>query len=120
MRRVTMKENGIDVPPPVLKSAPPWKTLKQFGGSLTIEEFRDSNKEWVINPQNYISNPINVHQANRTITIPKQTWDENKKIIKETPSTTNQLKIKRSKPKASVPGFGDIGSTLGIKVVVKD
>ena len=120
MRRVTMKEQGIETRCAALKSAPTWKTLKQFGGTLTIEEFRDSDKEWVINPHNYISNPINVIQSNRKITEPKQTWDQNKKIIKETQSTTNQLKIKRSKPKTNVPGFSDIGSTLGIKVVVKD
>ena len=120
MRRMTMKEQGVTVPPTLLKSAPSWKTLKQFGGTLTIEEFRDSDKEWVINPHNYISDPINVHQANRKIVEPKQTWDQNKQIISGTQSTTNQLKIKRSKPKASIPGFGDISSTLGIKVIVKD
>lgn len=119
-RREIMKEKGIaykDIPR--FKSAPSWKTLKEFGGKLTYEEFRSTEDEWIMHPDNVIINPVNITKKNRTITQ-DVTWKEKQDLIHNSVKTTEQLKIKRSNPRKNVSGFGDITSKLGIKKSTKE
>ena len=120
MRRQALKANGTEYKDiPLFKSAPSWKSLQEFGGSLSIDEFRSDKEEWVVQPKNYIHNPVVT--VKKHIPISKNTsWSDKKKLITEVSKSTEQLKIKRSKPRTIVSGFSDIGSKLGIKVVVKD
>ena len=118
MRRMTLKEDGInpkDIIP--LKKAPTWKALKEFGGSLTIEEFRDSDKEWILIPKNYMFEPVNIQVKKREITERPTTWKENKQLISEATKSNDQLKIKRTKPRTNVSGFGNIITSLGGKKI---
>ncbi|MFO0089458.1 MAG: hypothetical protein ACK518_01350 [bacterium] len=46
--------------------APSWKLLKEYGGILTIEEFRDSFQKLVYLDKNYIFNrPLRIHPVGR-------------------------------------------------------
>ena len=120
MRRKSFKDKGIEPKDiPKFKSAPTWKTLKQFGGTITYEEFRSDDEEWVIQPTGFIFNAPNVLKRRQHI-AEKSTWKEKQELISKSTKSSEQLKIKRSKPRTTATGFGDISSTLGIKVIVKD
>ena len=120
MRKHAFLKKGVEfkkIPP--FKSAPSWKTLKQYGGTLDIEEFRSDTTEWVIDQPGYLHNAPTVSKRRQRI-VEKSSWKDKKELIEKASNPTEQLKIKRSKPRAPTTGFGDIGSSLGIKVVVKD
>jgi len=120
MRRQSFKDKGVatkDIPR--FKSAPSWKTLKQFGGTLAYEEFRTDDEDWVIQDPGFIFNAPNVMKRRQHI-AEKTTWKEKQELIHKSTKSSEQLKIKRSKPRTTATGFGDISSTLGIKVIVKE
>lgn len=120
MRKKMYHDKGIEPKDiPKIKSAPSWKTLKQFGGTLTIEEFRSDTEEWVIQDPGFLIVPPDVVKRRKHITE-KTTWKEKQELIQQSTKSSEQLKIKRSKPRTTATGFGDISSTLGIKVIVKD
>jgi hypothetical protein len=120
MRKLAFIKKGINFKDiPKLNPAPTWKTLKQFGGTLTIEEFRSSKDEWVIEDPCYIFNPPDVTKRKKYVKE-ETTWKEKQELINNSTNSSEQLKIKRSKPRVTATGFSDISSTLGIKVIVKD
>ena len=112
LRSKAMREKGVDIPKFI--SAPSWKLLDIFGGSLTYEQFRSDKEEWVVQPKNIIFDHIVPKKKHQPLSM-KKSWKENEKIIADTYQPTEQMKIKRSKPRVSVPGFGDIGNKLGLK-----
>jgi hypothetical protein len=117
LRRLTLKDKDKEVT--LLKKAPSWKLLDIFGGPLTYEQFRSDKEEWILSPKNIIDSPAIGRKKHQPISQ-KRTWKETEKVIASSHQKTDQLKIKRSNPRANVSGFGDISSKLGLKKSTKD
>ena len=90
----------------VIKPAPSWKILKDNGGSITIDEFRE----------NFISNKIDYLYirppfVSRISYVEKVPINEITEVIK-----TNDLLLKRSKPLNS--SKYSLESTIGLKKII--
>ena len=86
-----------------IKPAPSWKVLKDFGGNLSIEQFRNS---LILNDTNYtyLKPPI-ISQYSQ---IERKTKKLNKKIKED------HLVLKRSKPLKSTKY--SLQSTMGLRM----
>ena len=104
---------------PPLKSAPTWKLLKQFGGTLTYDEFRSDIHEWIIEDPGFTFSTPSIIKRRKHVKD-KSSWKDKQELINNSSKSSEQLKIKRSKPRTNTTGFGDISSTLGIKIIVKE
>jgi hypothetical protein len=93
----------------IIKPAPSWKILKEFGGSIDIEEFRfnltSNDMEY-----NYIKPPI-ISRISYVEKIPLK--KENDETIK-----TDELVLKRSKPLKS--SKFSLESIMGLKKIVNN
>ena len=80
-----------------IKAAPDWKTLKEFGGNLTIEEFR---KNSIVNTSEYtllhppMETRVNTFERNYKISDSKKNNSMYQKLLDD----SDELVLKRSKP----------------------
>ena len=85
----------------VLRCAPSQKCLKQFGGTITIEEYRSKNNRNVvcIMPENIHHLTRIVEPIEKTVTTPSSSELKNKlDSINNSTGHNEPLKLKRNKP----------------------
>jgi hypothetical protein len=94
-----------------VKPAPNRFVLKEFGGDMTIEEFRENQTRDVDEPKKIESAPV----INRVVPIISNTkrMDE----IKNASSSNNALKLKRTKPLKR--SHNNLESALGLIITPK-
>jgi hypothetical protein len=94
-----------------IKPAPYKYRLKEFGGDLTIEEFRKNNTVDVVKPKEIPTQPV----VDKLIPIISNTkkMDE----IKNSTSNNNALKLKRTKPLKRT--HNNLESALGLIITPK-
>lgn len=103
-----------------LKAAPKRQSLKVFGGSMTIEEFRSCDDPPHIQMPNEVYFLIKPPSANHEIvavsSAPRTT--SSMKTIENSKTTNDQFKLKRSKPLARENSA--LEKALGIQRVKKE
>lgn len=94
-----------------VKPAPSRYVLKEFGGDMTIEEFRENQTRDVTEPKKVETTPV----INNTVPIISDTkrMDE----IKNATSSNNALKLKRTKPLKR--SHNNLESALGLIITPK-
>jgi hypothetical protein len=94
-----------------VKPAPNRFMLKEFGGDMTIEEFRENQTRDVDEPKKVETTPV----INNTVPVISDTkrMDE----IKNATSSNNALKLKRTKPLKR--SHNNLESALGLIITPK-
>jgi uncharacterized NAD-dependent epimerase/dehydratase family protein len=94
-----------------VKPAPNRFALKEFGGDMTIEQFRENQTRDIEEPKKIESTPV----INKVIPIISNTkrMDE----IKNASSSNNALKLKRNKPLQR--SHNNLESALGLIITPK-
>ena len=94
-----------------VKPAPNRFVLKEFGGDMTIEQFRENQTRDIEEPKKIESTPV----INKVIPIISNTkrMDE----IKNASSSNNALKLKRNKPLQR--SHNNLESALGLIITPK-
>jgi hypothetical protein len=94
-----------------IKPAPNRFSLKEFGGDLTIEQFRENQTVDVTKPKEIETNPV-VNNAIPFVSNTKK-MDE----IKNASSNNSALKLKRNKPLKR--DYNNLESALGLIITPK-
>lgn len=83
-----------------LRMAPPRQALKVFGGTMTIEEFRQGKDEPIVHKPFMVFSSCIVKPKEETQTVTTFSIDTKNKLktIQETNIPSEQLKLKRTKP----------------------
>lgn len=95
-----------------VKPAPNRFALKEFGGDMTIEEFRENQTRDIEEPKKIESAPV-INKVIPIISNTKQRMDE----IKNASSSNNALKLKRTKPLQR--SHNNLESALGLIITPK-
>lgn len=102
-----------------IKSAPDWKSLKEFGGSLTIEQFR---KNSIINTSEFtlLHPPMETRVSTFERIFKTNDSKKNESIYQRLLEDSDELILKRSKPlKSSQYGLSETGFIKKKKIKTK-